>query len=190
MIGLIPRLWMMTLQQQADEGAIRTILAEAGIPADRQFALDHAYDDAELLRLIHASAAVLGKDVGVLIDDFSATFIQDALRRWPVWFEMAPDARSFLERQPRIHDSFARSLDDAAGPGGSKAQKFRVTEVEDGLHVQYRSANRLCGLYKSLASAVMRHYADETGRIEETMCMHDGHDHCEITVTWPRQTRN
>ncbi len=191
MIGLIPRIWMMTLQQQADENTLQTILARAGIPGDRQFALDLPYDDAELLRLIHASAQILRKDVDALIEDFSQTFIDDAVRRWPVWFEMASDARSFLERQPRIHDSFSRSLDDAATAGfQQKPQKFRIAEIEDGLLVEYRSENRLCSLYKSLAGAVLRHYQDATGRIEESVCMHHGHDHCEIRVTWPSSTRN
>ncbi len=186
MIGLIPRIWMMTLQQQADEAAIRSILAEAGVPANRLFALDQSYDDAELLRLVHASAQVLGKDVDILLEDFSQTFIDDAVKRWPVWFEMAPDARSFLERQPRIHDSFARSLDDTASQPTRQAQKFRIAEIEDGLMVEYRSDNKLCGLYKSLARAVLRHYKDETGQIQESVCMHHGHDHCEIRLRWPR----
>lgn len=191
MIGLIPRIWMMTLQQQADESTLQAILAEAGIPSDRQFALDLPYDDAELLRLIHASAQILRKEVGALIEDFSQNFIDDAVRRWPVWFEMAPDARSFLERQPRIHDSFSRSLQDAAsGDVHHKPPKFRITEVLDGLLVEYRSENKLCSLYKSLAGAVLRHYKDTTGRIEESVCMHRGHDHCEIRVTWPGSIRN
>ncbi len=189
MIGLIPRLWMTLLEQQADDAQVPAVLAEAGIPPDRRFALDQPYDDAELLPLVHASAKVLGRDLDALIDDFADLFIADAVRRWPVWFEMAPDARSFLERQPRIHASFARALDTAADRDAPKPQKFHITELDDGLRVEYRSENRLCGLYKSLAAAVLRHYRDESGRIDERVCMHRGHDHCEIRLTWPRADR-
>ena len=189
MIGLIPRLWMVLLEQQTDESRIRAILAEAGIPQDRRFALDQPYDDAELLRLVHASAQVLGKDVNGLVEDFAQVFIDDAVQRWPVWFEMAPDARSFLERQPRIHASFSRALDTAASREAPKPQKFHIATLDDGLLVEYRSDNRLCGLYKALAGAVLRHYRDEACRIEEPVCMHHGHDHCEIRLTWPRSDR-
>ncbi len=186
MIGLIPRIWVQMLQDKAVPAQIQAIFLKAGVPPDRKFALDEPYDDAELLRLVHASAKILGREVDSLIDDFSQAFIEDAVRRWPVWFEMAPDARSFLERQPRIHGSFSRSLDDAEHLGKQKAQKFRTTEMPDGLLVEYRSPNKLCGMYKSLAAAVFHHYKDTTGRIEESRCMHDGHDHCEIRVRWPR----
>lgn len=177
---------MALLEQRTDAAGIQAILADAGVPEDRQFALDQPYDDAELLRLVHASARGLGENVEALMEDFANVFITDAVQRWPVWFEMAPDARSFLERQPRIHESFSRALDTAASREAPKPQKFRITTTDDGLQVEYRSENRLCGLYKALAAAVLRHYHDEQGRIDETCCMHHGHDHCEIRLTWPR----
>lgn len=188
MIGLIPRIWIMTLQKITDQQHIGSILAQAGVPEDKTYALDAPYEDAELMRIMHASAEVLGLDLDVLIHEFSEVFIQDAVKRWPVWFEMAPDARSFLERQPRIHGSFSRSLDDVENLGKQKAQKFRTTEIGNGLLVEYRSPNKLCGLYKSLARSVFRHYKDEQAHIEEPLCMHLGHDHCEIRVTWPPST--
>lgn len=186
MIGLIPRIWMMTLEQLTEPEKIRSILTHAGIPEDRKFAIDEPYEDAEFLGMVNASADVLRMKQDDLIQAFSETFIKDATSRWPVWFEMAPDARSFLERQPRIHGSFSRSLDDAENLGKQKAQKFKTSETEDGLRVEYRSSNKLCGIYKSLAQSVLRHYNDDDGRVHEVVCMHDGHDHCDIRITWPR----
>ena len=72
----------MTLEKRADADTIQTILTAAGIPSDRKFALDVPYEDAELLRLVHASVQVLQPKVGEKIYDGavgSAGFLCDAV---------------------------------------------------------------------------------------------------------------
>ena len=98
-----------------------------------------------------------------------------------------PSAREFLERQPRIHASFSRSLTRQTDDAHPSASKFDVQAVEGGLDVVYQSTNRMCSLYKSLARALMAHYGDRAGSIRESRCMHDGADSCHMHVRWPTE---
>lgn len=186
MIGLILSVWMMCVEDMSDADTVRAILREAQAPEDTRFAIDRPYDDAMLLRILHASVTVLGKTSEQLLEAFARRFIDDALQRWPVWFEMSPTARDFLERQPRIHARFSHSLGEDADDGAFDRNKFEVEAVEDGLRVVYRSRNRMCELYKALARELMAHYRDTEGRITESQCMHDGADACRMHVHWPR----
>ncbi len=183
MIGLIPKIWVMTLERLTAPESVSRILEKAGYPGDHRFALDQPYDDGRFAGLIAASSSELGMEEEALLEAFSKTFIEDSVQRWPVWYRMAPTARDFLERQPRIHDSFYRAAGDGFSAG--TVPKFQVTAMDDGLRVEYRSHNRLCRLYTALARALLDHYGDAHARVTETCCMHEGHDHCEIRVRWP-----
>jgi len=187
MIGLIPRVWMICIESLSDADTVRAVLRAAQVPQDLRFALDQPYDDAIFLRVVDASAQVLGMSHEALVDAFARTFIDDAVKRWPVWFEMSPTARDFLERQPRIHASFSRSLTRQTDDSPHSGSKFDVQAVEGGLDVVYQSANRMCSLYKALARTLMAHYGDRTGSIRESRCMHDGADSCHMHVRWPTE---
>lgn len=187
MIGLIPRVWMICIESLSDADTVRAVLRAARVPQDLRFALDQPYDDAMFLRVVHASSEVLGLSHEALVDAFANTFIDDAVKRWPVWFEMSPTARDFLERQPRIHASFSRSLTRQTDDAHPSASKFDVQSTDHGLDVVYYSSNRMCALYKSLARALMAHYGDSVGTVSESRCMHDGADSCHMHVRWPTE---
>lgn len=103
---------------------------------------------------------------------------------FPRFFEMCADSREFLLRQPDIHGMLAAGLHDVA-QRKAIADKFAVVERSDSaIEVTYRSANRLCALYRSLAHASARVYG-ETLSIETQHCAcKDGGDHCKMIVTW------
>jgi ribosomal protein S25 len=61
--------------------------------------------------------------------------------------------------------------------------KFRIEKLENKIITHYRSPNRHCHLYTSLAREVLQHYEDQA-IIEEVSCMKRGDTECEIWITW------
>jgi hypothetical protein len=116
------------------------------------------------------------------MDAYAEVFCRDALSRFPKWFEMSANSREFLERQVTIHNVFASGVRD---PGARKAvaDKFHIEKRPGEIVTHYRSPNRLCSMYKSLARWLFRHYGDEA-TIEEPKCMLRGDEECELHVVW------
>ena len=156
----------------------------AGIPPEKTYRMSEIYADEECQRLLAAAAEVSGLQMEEICDRWAAAFLEDTQRRFPVWYQMCADSRALLEYHPEIHNGFAASLDD---PKASQAvtAKFRLEKRAQKLIVHYRSPNRLCTLYRALASRVIAHYGDEA-TIEETRCLHRGDAECEIHIRWLR----
>lgn len=185
MIGIIPRLWVHTLRQIGKPEQVAQVLAAVGHPAHFEYALDQPYTDEECAVLMKTSQDVLGLGEDVLFASFAHAFMQDSLQRWPVWFEMSPTARDFLERQPRIHDRFNRSLNQRDLETGTHTPKFKVTATPTGLQVHYQSPNKLCRLYMAMARELLSHYQDHHATLHETRCMHRDDEACAIHISWP-----
>jgi hypothetical protein len=184
MIGIIPHVWMINIRGLATPDQVTLILQSCGREAGFQYALDQPYGDDECARLIEASSSVLQLSRQALFESFAQAFMEDAKKRWPVWFEMAPTARDFLERQPRIHDRFGRGLNHHHRGDTTVTSKFDVQETAQGLRVLYRSPNQLCQLYMAMTRALLAHY-QETAVLSQTACTHQGDAHCDIHIDWP-----
>lgn len=182
MVGLIPKILIDLIESKAgDEGAAE-VKRRAGVPLEERFRLDAVYPDEQWQRLLRAACEVLGvtqDDAEIAYADF---FARDALRRWPVWFEMSPNARSFLERQQTIHNAFATGVRNAEARAGIR-DKFRLEKREGELVVHYRSPNELCGLYRALARWVLQYYREDAA-VDETRCAKRGDPECEIHIRW------
>jgi hypothetical protein len=152
------------------------------VPPDRVFRIGETYSDDEWQRLLRAACDVLRCSETEAMDAYAEVFGRDALSRFSKWFEISANSREFLERQATIHNVFASGVRD---PEARRAvvDKFRIERREREIVAHYRSPNRLCSLYKSLARWMFRHYGDEA-LIEEQQCMLRGDDECEIHVIW------
>jgi hypothetical protein len=95
---------------------------------------------------------------------------------------MSSTAREFLERHPVVHNNFADAVRDTRSRDQIK-DKFRIEKCGDKIITHYRSPNRHCHLYISLAQEVLRHYEDQAS-IEEVKCLKRGDPECEIWITW------
>jgi hypothetical protein len=182
MVGLIQKLLLDLVEEKAGAEAVSEVRRRAGVPPERVFRIGEAYSDDEWQRLLRAACEVLHTSEAEAMDAYAEVFGRDALLRFPKWFEMSRSSREFLERQATIHNVFASGVRD---PEARKAvvDKFRIEKHPDEIVTHYRSPNRLCSLYKSLARWMIRHYGDEAV-IEEHRCMLHGDDECEIHVIW------
>ncbi len=184
MVGLIQKLLLDMVEARAGAQAVAEVRRRAGVPPDRVFRISEPYPDEEWRRLLRAACDVLSCGEEEALDAFAEVFGRDALSRFPRWFAMSKSSREFLERQVTIHNVFASGVRDAEARR-AVVDKFRIEKHEREIVTHYRSPNRLCALYKSLARWMFRHYGDEA-TIDEPRCMHRGDDECEIHVTWTR----
>jgi hypothetical protein len=184
MVGLIQKLLLDLVEEQAGAEAVSEVRRRADVPPDRVFRISETYSDEEWRRLFRAACEVLGSNEEQVLEAYAEAFGRDALSRFPRWFEMSKSSREFLERQATIHNVFASGLRDPAARK-AVADKFRIERREREIVTHYHSPNRLCPLYKSLARWMFRHYGDEA-TIEEPKCMLRGDDECELHVVWTR----
>jgi hypothetical protein len=182
MVGLIQKVLLDLVEEKAGIEAVSAVRLSAGVPPDRVFRIGEVYSDDEWQRLLRAACDVLRCNETEAMDAYAEVFGRDALSRFPKWFEMSANSREFLERQIVIHNVFASGVRD---PEARKAvvDKFRIETHKDRIVTHYRSPNRLCSLYKSLARWMFRHYGDDAV-VEEHKCMDRGDDECEIHVIW------
>ncbi len=182
MVGLIHKALFSLIESAAGSDAVLEVKRRAGVPGDKVFRMDEAYDDAEWQRLLAGTCQVLGITQSQAEQAFADFFCRDALKRWSTWFAMSHNAREFLERQPRIHNSFATGVRDPA-THKAIADKFNMEARATELVMRYRSPNQLCGLYMALARWVINHYGDQA-TVEETRCLKKGDPECEVHICW------
>jgi hypothetical protein len=182
-VGLIQKLLLDFVEAKAGPEAVAEVKRRAGVAEGKRFRLDTVYADDEWQRLLNAACEVLGVSREQAEEAYAEFFGEDAFRRWPKWFEISKDARSFLARQPIIHNFFATALQD---PEARKAvnDKFQLEQDERGITTRYRSPNGHCGLYKALARWVLKRYG-EAAEITEPRCTRRGDAECEIRIDWP-----
>lgn len=182
MVGLIQKILFDMIRQIKDENTLNQIKKLANVPLDKEFQINLVYSDEEWQRLLTASLEVLKvtpEQVDLLYADH---FMKDSLERFPTWFEMCKNSYEFLLIQPTIHNCFATGVADQASRDAIN-DKFKVEKFPNKIITHYKSSNKHCGLYKALANCVLKHYNEEAV-IEETQCMKNGAEACEIHVEW------
>ncbi len=182
MVGLIHRLLLDMLRRDYGAHTVTKLLSMAGLTPNEEFRLDTNYSDSEFQRLLELTLNETQLSQEQLESQFAVYFLADALKRWPVFFQMSTSAKSFLERQPRIHNGFASSMTLQADRDKIN-DKFRLESTEDSLTVHYKSPHQLCGLYIALAKEVLKYYKEEA-QITEQQCLKHGDPECCISLRW------
>jgi hypothetical protein len=184
MMGLIPNLLLKLIESAAGPETVAAVLRQAGIPLERRYALNRVYPDEEWQRLYAAARDLLGLDEDRAEAMFAEFFVQDALARFPRWFQMCRNSYEMLCLHPKIHNAFASGC-SAAAARRVLDDKFRTVSEPHRLIVEYRSPNRLCGLYAKLAHCVATHYGDEV-ELAERECVKRGDNRCLLEIAWRR----
>lgn len=182
MVGLIHKILFDLIEAKANASTVLEVKRRAGVDPERRFRIDTVYPDDEWQRLLAAACEVLGVSQDDAEIAFADHFMNDAKRRWHMWFEMSQSAREFLVRQQTIHNAFATGVRDPDARRGME-DKFRIEELENEIIAHYHSPNQLCGLYKALARWLLDNYR-ETATVEERRCTKRGDPECEIHICW------
>jgi heme-NO-binding protein len=182
-LGLVPKLLIDLVTEAHGPQTMLEIKRRANCSDVSDFRINEVYEDETWRSLVGATTEVLGCSGEELEEMYAKYFLKDAQRRWPVWFQMSKTAREFLERHPAVHNNFADAVRDSTSRGQIK-DKFRIEKLDDKIITHYRSPNRHCHLYVSLAREVLLLYGEEA-TIEEPKCVKRGDPECEIWITWP-----
>ena len=185
MLGLIPKVLLKLVVEQAGQTGVEAVLKQSGFPADQAFRIDQAYSDEGWQRLLDAACQVLKLTQDEAEIALADCFGRDCVRRWPAWFQMSSSAKAFLERQPDIHNVMASSLKTSA-ERAHVVDKFRLETSANQLTMFYRSPNRLCGLYKAMALWILDHYGEHAS-IADPSCQKRGDTECRIEIRWPAE---
>lgn len=185
MIGIIHETLAETLLDLGGEELKLQVFRCAGLAETTHFRINRNYSDAEFHRLFAFAKSLTGADEAYLFDAFSARFLIKAQALFPRFFEMASGAEDFIRRQAAIHAVMGASLRDPTERRDLE-DKFSVLEAGNGFtRVRYRSPNRLCGLYRSLARAVAAHYG-ESVQIDSECCAKQGGTDCIFQLSFRR----
>ena len=104
MLGYPLKTVMKAIEARYGREGVDQLLAEAGVPADRVYGLNVPYEDSEAASVLGAASQRL------TIEELAQAFFDDALSRFPMWFQMCKTSRELLEMQPVIHNTFAHGL--------------------------------------------------------------------------------
>lgn len=139
-----------------------------------------SYADAELYDLVDAASTLTGIPVRTLLHWFGVNALPKLAKRYPDFFESAPDARSFILSVNTIIHPEVRKL-----YSGASCPHFHFAETAQTLTLGYRSPRKLCDLAHGFVEGVAAHYG-ETVTFSQQACMHDGAPSCQLQVTWPQ----
>ncbi len=187
MVGLIQKLFMDMVWSIGGDEAVNKIKQAANLPLDHTYQICDVYPDDEWQRVLAAGLELLNITPEQADEVYADYFLNDAIKRFPTWFAMAKTSYDFLVIQPTIHNCFATSVIEQKDRNAIN-DKFVVDkfpETPNKLVTHYRSQNHHCGLYKSLAKCVLKHYKDEA-HIEEKQCLKLGGTECEIHIQWSK----
>lgn len=152
------------------------LLNAAGLKG-RMYLPIQEYPDGEAVALVTTAAQVTGLDAGVILADFGEFIAPSLLGMYrtlvkPEWKTL--DVLEFTEGT--IHQ-VVRARNPGAKPPELKAVRVSATE----LHLTYGSQRKLCHVAKGIISGLAHHF-DEKISVQETQCMHEGADTCEMVV--------
>ncbi len=184
MVGLIQKILCDMVVATKGEETLAEIKRMANVPIDKNFQINLVYSDEEWQRLFAAALKVLNLTDEQVYEIYAGYFCEDAVKRFPQWFQMSKNSYEFLLIQPIIHNCFATGVADPKDRDAIN-DKFKVEKLPNKIITHYRSSNRHCGLYKSLAKWVIQHYKDEA-IIEEKKCTKLGDSECEIHIQWTK----
>jgi predicted hydrocarbon binding protein len=153
-----------------------TILDQASL--DGIYTATENYSDAELFKLVGVISSELNLDQEQTLCAFGE-YLFDVLHNSHTMF--ADSKRNFFDFIGSIDGVIhveVHKLDNNACPPLIKVikQEHRTATL------MYQSKRKLCHLAVGLLAGAAKHYGIEIS-IEQTLCMHDDHGHCEFQVT-------
>jgi hypothetical protein len=183
MIGIIQKVLLDLLHETGGASLVTDVLKRAEVPEDVTFRIDQNYSDEEFHRLLQASGQATGLPESELCALYARAFLARARELFPRFFEMSSSSEEFLLRQATIHAVMASGL-KTSEDRKAVTDKFSAEQVRPGfIRVSYRSANKLCELYKALAHEVAFLYGEKL-QITCEHCMKRGDTECRFAINW------
>ena len=183
MIGIIQKVLLDLLEETGGAPLVTDVLRRAEVHEDVTYRIDQNYSDDEFHRLLQASGEATGLSESELCVLYAKAFLTRARDLFPRFFEMSSSSEEFLLRQATIHAVMASGL-KTSEDRKAVTDKFSAEQIRPGfVRVHYRSANKLCELYKALAHEVASLYGEKL-QISCEHCMKRGDAECRFAINW------
>ena len=138
-----------------------------------------SYPDSHLFELISLISNKLETPVEQLISHFGEFMFKELVKRHPTFTEAEPTLRSFLHSIENVIHAEVKKLYESPN-----LPQFNYIDKEDGsLIMQYRSERKLCILAEGLIRGASIYY-EQPITMKHDVCMHKGHDHCDLEITF------
>jgi hypothetical protein len=151
-------------------------MAELQLPSQGAYTTGQRYDDGEAMRVFNWLGETTGQSVRLLLNEFGYRLFDTLRQRTLGNYMIDSDFVRFLKHIDKTtHDKVRSYFPDSSPPD------FKVTDTEGGLVMHYRSDRKLCFLAEGLIQSSADFYQTDIQLVHD-VCMHQGADHCEITV--------
>ena len=149
------------------------------LPSEGIFTSGGRYDDSELITLVKALSDDQNIPIPDLIRAFGVFIFPALYQSLEFPEEIKTSIKSFLKSiEDVIHKEVKRMYPEVYLPTFSY-----IDTGEHSLTLIYHSKRKMCALAEGLVNGAAKHFNVKTG-IEHKICMHDGHDHCELELTF------
>lgn len=137
------------------------------------------YSDAEIVALVSAAAAKLGKTNAEILQWFGEEAMPILKERYPALFENHKSARNFILTVNSIIHPEVRKL-----YSGASCPFFHFREADEhSIVMGYESSRQMCDLAHGFVKGAANIYCEEV-TIEHHSCMNHGADKCLMEIRW------
>ena len=155
MKGTIVKCLEELVKTKFGEDKWKAILAKAGMDSHAMFMVTAVVPDADVLKLVGATAEVLGIPVQAAMDAFGEHWSMTyAPKLYSVYFEKAKSARELLLNMDKVHIAITKSA-------GATPPHFTYEEKGKELIMHYQSPRGLVALMPGLIQGVAKYYKEK-----------------------------
>ena len=153
MKGLLFCEFIEFLENQVGEEEAQEIVESAELASEGAYSRVGFYDYQELIQLLVKTASFTEKDASVLLQGFAEHLFDVFHRDYDAFFAVSNSAAEMLKTiDDHIHVEVKKLYPDAELP------KFDYEEIDDELHLHYRSPRPLAAVAHSLVLACLKFY--------------------------------
>jgi predicted hydrocarbon binding protein len=174
--GIIFNLLEQVVTTELGEQAWDAMLDDAGV--DGAYTAVGSYPHEELIALVGAASKATGRDADELVRWFGRSALPLLYQRYPQFFDLHEDTRSFLLTLNDVIHPEVRKLFP-----GAYAPSFDVEVSDDGVRLAYESHRGLCSFAEGLLEGAAAHYG-ETATIEQPSCAKRGDAQCVLAASF------
>ena len=164
---------------RAGDKGWEAIVTKAGLSTNLYTPIGE-YPDAEVVALITAASAVIGRPVNTILEDFGEFLAPSLVAMYVHLLKPSWKALDVIENTEETIHTVVRRKNKGAHPPLLKVTRISPEEAV----LIYDSPRRMCAIAKGIGRGVGNHFQEKL-LITEPRCMHNGATSCEIHFRSP-----
>ena len=154
------------------------ILEHCDLPSGGVFVLTECYPDDELFAIVTELSAVTNTAINDLLGSFGEYLFVNLHKSMPPEVFAPLTLWDLLKGLDSIIHMEVKKLDKKAQPPTLTVKRSSDHEMV----LEYRSTKKLCYLAMGMLKSAANMFAEEV-TLAMPVCIHDGHDYCELVIT-------